>query len=645
MTENSTTLEKDTSSVSIPRDIERYLDLGVLDLLLTDHSTEKNIIWATSAYEKLGEGFGRRDEIKVAQITEEHAELLKRRAQKDKDEKTALTRVHAEVFTPAWIVKFMVDAADEAWREGRRKKSLSDGWQSYVSSNRLEITCGEAPYLVNRYDAADGSVTPIAERAGILSRKLALVNENAKTRATWVKWAKTALKSIYGYEYQGDNLLIARINVLCTMEDYLKEAGYEGFAAEEYEDLANIISWNLWQMDGLTKCVPFGKSIKDAPMPSLFDAFEEPKEEVYSDCLIYDWEKDESIKFSSIRRGSDMKFDYIIGNPPYQEEQEGDNETFAPPVYHRFMDGAYDISDKVELITPARFLFDAGSTPKAWNQKMLGDPHLKVAYYEADSSKVFPGTDIKGGVAVTYHDVDQNYGSIKTFSAFPQMNRIMKKVSAGEDNLTKIIYIQNRFNLDALYCDYPNAKKSIGSNGKDRRFEKNIFTKVSEVFSNAEIPDSIKVLGIVNNKRVWRYIPIKYVDLSHENINKWKVLIPTSNGSGALGEVLSTPLIGAPLIGFTRSFIAIGAFETESEASAALKYVKSKFCRVLLGALKVTQDNNKDVWRLIPLQDFSSSSDIDWSQSVAEIDEQLYKKYGFSPEEIEFIETHVKAMD
>ncbi len=631
-------------SVSIPNDIARFHEIGILDALLKDRTTGNNIIWGTASYEQ----FDKLSEITPEEVTGEYAGCIRRRAQKDKDEKTALTRVHAEVFTPAWIVKFMVDAADEAWREGRRKKSLSDGWQSYVSSNRLEITCGEAPYLVNRYDAADGSVTPIAERAGILSRKLAFVNENAKTRATWVKWAKTALKSIYGYEYQGDNLLIARINVLCTMEDYLKEAGYEGFAAEEYEDLANIISWNLWQMDGLTKCVPFGKSIKDAPMPSLFDAFEEPKEEVYSDCLIYDWEKDESIKFSSIRRDSDMKFDYIIGNPPYQEETEG---TSDKPIYDKFMDEAFEVSDRVELITPARFLFNAGKTPERWNKERLSDRHFKVLEYWQKSQEVFPNNDIKGGVAITYRDTNSVIGPIGAFTSYDELNSILHKVLpfVQETSLDDLIVQQNKWNLEVLYKDYPECKAQIGSSGRERRLTTSIFTTV-DVFRDKKKDGDATILGLINNKRTYRYIEPKYLDMRHDNFEKFKVIVPKSNGTGAIGEVLSTPLIGAPLIGapligFTQSFIAFGAYDNEDEAEALLKYIKTKFARTMLGTLKITQDNNKGTWINVPLQDFSSSSDIDWSQSVAELDEQLYKKYGLSPEEIEFIETHVKEMD
>ncbi|HFR3815428.1 TPA: restriction endonuclease, partial [Streptococcus suis] len=129
------------------------------------------------------------------------------------------------------------------------------------------------------------------------------------------------------------------------------------------------------------------------------------------------------------------------------------------------------------------------------------------------------------------------------------------------------------------------------------------------------------------------------------NLMKYKVLLPKSNGSGSIGEVLSTPLVGTPLVGITQSFISFGCFDNQKEADSCLKYIKTKFCRALLGTLKITQDNNKDTWKNVPIQDFTSSSDIDWTQSVAEIDAQLYKKYGLSQEEIDFIESKVKAMD
>lgn len=298
------------------------------------------------------------------------------------------------------------------------------------------------------------------------------------------------------------------------------------------------------------------------------------------------------------------------------------------------------------MIHPARFLFNAGSTPKAWNKKMLSDPHLKVVFYEQDSSKIFASTDIKGGLAISYRDATKNFGAIEVYTHFAELNQIKQKVIplSGEHSLTDIIHVQNRFNLDALYSDYPEYRIIIGSNGKDKRFRNNIFEKIP-LFSDEKKHDSdVPVFGILKNKRVWRYLPIKYLELSHPNFEKYKVLVPRANGSGAIGEVLSTPLIGEPLIGYTQSFIGIGSFDTEYEAVAAMKYVKSKFARCLLGILKITQDNDREVWRCVPLQDFTPASDIDWSASIADIDRQLYRKYGLTEEEIAFIESKVKEM-
>lgn len=139
-----------------------------------------------------------------------------------------------------------------------------------------------------------------------------------------------------------------------------------------------------------------------------------------------------------------MKFDFAIGNPPYQDTISGENETFAPPVYNKFLDSAYQIADRVEMIHPARFLSNAGSTPKEWNKKMLDDEHLKILYYEQDSSKVFGNTDIKGGVTVTYRDLTKNYGAIEVFSPYGELRSINSKVSdVSKTSIKEIIYTGN----------------------------------------------------------------------------------------------------------------------------------------------------------------------------------------------------------
>lgn len=341
-----------------------------------------------------------------------------------------------------------------------------------------------------------------------------------------------------------------------------------------------------------------------------------------------------------------VKFDVVIGNPPYQEETIGENSTFAPPIYHKFVELAYQLSDKVVLVTPARFLFNAGSTPKAWNKKMLEDKHLKVIYFEQNSSNIFPNTDIKGGVAVTYHDTKENFGAIQVFTPYKELKNITSKVFQRSTNsLSEIIFTQNRFDLEALYEDYPEYRNIIGSNGRDKRFRNNIFEKIDSFTEQIRSTDDVAIRGVIKNKRYWRYISKKYVDCNHENLDKWKVIVPRANGKGVLGEVLSTPEIIAPMQGYTQTFIGVGALSSENEAKSLLKYIKSKFLRAMLSMLKVDQHNEKDTWAKVPLQDFTISSDIDWSKSIAEIDYQLYKKYGLSEEEIQFIESKVKEME
>ena len=310
-----------------------------------------------------------------------------------------------------------------------------------------------------------------------------------------------------------------------------------------------------------------------------------------------------------------MKFDVVIGNPPYQDDIGAGSDT---PIYNYFMDNAYRISDKVCLITPARFLFNAGGTKKTWNDKMLNDEHLKVCFYEQKSSEVFPNTDIKGGVAITYRDAKQIFGKIGVFSHFTDLNDIYKKVSyelSLNGNLGDILYKFNNIN--------------ISNNKNYKKLEANIFSVLPELFSDISISE-YKVFGLLNKKRVYKK-PISNFIKDNGNLYKYKVLVPKANGSGAIGEVLSTPLIGEPLIGepligYTRTFIGFGSFDRMIEAENLLKYVKTKFARTLLGVMKVTQNNETaETWKCVPLQNFTNNSDIDWSQSIAQIDQQLYK--------------------
>lgn len=339
----------------------------------------------------------------------------------------------------------------------------------------------------------------------------------------------------------------------------------------------------------------------------------------------------------------EMKFNAVVGNPPYMLKQDATSDT---PIYHQFMELGFQLSPLATFITPGRFLFDAGKTPKEFNSKMLNDDYFKVVRYEPDSTKVFEKVDIKGGIAITMHNTNMKYGRIIRFTSHDELHTILKKVIEHKDfdSIDKLIYLQNKFNLTELYKDYPEYKTIIGSNGREKRLTTSIFNQL-DMFSSVRKNDKdLEIIGLINNNRVYRYIPKRYIE-AHENLYKYKVVIPKSNGSGAIGEVLSTPILGEPILGYTQSFIGIGAFEKEAEADAALKYVKTKFMRTMLGILKVTQDNNTDVWKFVPLQDFTSNSDIDWSQNIPDIDRQLYSKYNLSDDEIDFIEKMIKPMD
>ena len=651
---------------------------AVLDTLLKDKSTGKNIIWATDPPEELQtvmyEPVTDRFQITTQQLGLTHYEVVLPRMMKQTDTQQQRTRKKGEVFSPAWVCNKMNNALDADWfrglgageSAGQFTVELPQGWKTvetpvqfpvyegktpawvqYVQSRRLEVTCGEAPFLASRYDAATGEMIPVARRIGILDRKLRVVSENAATEDEWRKYATHAVQSTYGYEYQGDNLLLARVNLLLTYAEHLQARWQRKPTKEELQPIATIISWNLWQMDGLRLSVPGGKPQPEAEQLDFFSMFgaAEPQPPTVS-CKVKNWRKGShgtAQNFETIQEGStSMKFDYVIGNPPYQD---GDSEASRkPPVYNFFMDATYEIADKVELITPARFLFDAGQTPKAWNKKMLEDEHFKVLSYEPDASKIFVNTEIKGGVAITIRDKTKNYGAVRVFTAYKALNDIVRKVSRCETQfLDSVISSRGNYRTSEKFKeDFPDAVTRLGK-GTGNMIASNFFEKIPECYSSKTSRECVGMLSRVKNARTVCYMKREYL-IPNDFLDCYNVACPKSNGNGVFGEVLTSTEILSPNEGATDTFISIGLFESNTEAQNLQRYIKTKFFRALLGVKKVTQDNPKSVWNLIPLQNFTAHSDIDWSKSVAEIDQQLYRKYDLTADEIEFIETHVKEM-
>lgn len=342
-----------------------------------------------------------------------------------------------------------------------------------------------------------------------------------------------------------------------------------------------------------------------------------------------------------------VKFGAVIGNPPYQESIKG---TSDKQIYNIFMEIGYRISDFAVFISPGKFLFNAGKTPKTWNKKMLNDEHVYIARYESDSKNMFPNVELSSSLVITVRDTKNRFEPIKKFYHDENVRSVVSKV-VNHDNFSSIvseIFLQTKFNLDALYKDYPRTKEKLKT---EKRLITSILQTGYEFFVNKKIDDNmVKIYGNnKNGKLTSMFIDSKYVSLAGSNLSGWKVIIAATNGAaGNLGGQ-SVNIIGKPRIienntGFTQTFISIGNYQKEDEIECLEKYLRTKFARFLIGSLKATQRLNKEVFDNVPIQDFTSLSDIDWSKSIKEIDEQLFDKYGLSIEEREHIKSSIKDM-
>lgn len=280
--------------IHIEDDILQLHSMGLLKKLLQDKTTKANIIWATDAHKDLGAEYERDKEIKPELITGDHSGIIKIRARKALADRSERTKKHGEVFTPLWTCKKMNDYMDEL--------HPAKTWQKYVDARVLEITCGEAPFLCSRYDASNGEEISPQDRIGILDRKLRTVNTRTETTEDWIKWAYRALEATYGYEFQGDNLLIARINVFVTFEEQFEERLKRKMTDKECGRLVNIICWNIWQMDGLTGTIPYCKADEEHRQMSLFECMgeeAEPIKNLQPKCKVYDWRRGNSTLYKT----------------------------------------------------------------------------------------------------------------------------------------------------------------------------------------------------------------------------------------------------------------------------------------------------------------------------------------------------------
>lgn len=301
--------EIQTKKIDIQEDYLLKRD-NLLKILLQDKTTNTNILWATDSYEQKGKKFMPLAPITLDSVTGGNGRLIQPRAVKSKAEQLLRTRVKAEVFTPLSIVKQMNKASDGITR------ITKNNWQKYVALLKLEITCGEAPFIVSRYDpvASKRELLPLKKRVGFLDKKLRMVSKYCDAYDEWLRWTKIAFQNSYGYEWQGDNLLIARENLLYTFIDYYQDKFKETPSTELQKEIAEIIVWNIFQMDGLKYVIPmscktekviikgkatlFGKE-EDRIIEKLCEGCKKNKAKEHSGIYAktMDWEKDKVIRF------------------------------------------------------------------------------------------------------------------------------------------------------------------------------------------------------------------------------------------------------------------------------------------------------------------------------------------------------------
>jgi len=608
----------------------------ILSIILLDRTTGKNILWATDDYTPISS----KSQIRLSQITGSHSNRIKPRIQKQKEEQQNRTRNKAEVFTPSWICNAQNNLIDEAWfgrKDVFNSVEIVDGrvnekkwksrkikikfstdieshktWQDYVKLTRLEITCGEAPYLVSRYDTVTGKTIKLKERIGLLDRKMRVICENAANEAEFFLWATVAFQNIYGFELQGDNLLLARTNLLLSFNEYTKYFLKRSPTEEEQKKIAEIISWNLWQMDGLTFSTPF--SFPEDEHPSLFEEFN--RQENF-------WKKG----------NGKMEFDAIVGNPPYQE-MDGGGMASAVPVYQYFVENAMKSKPNfVSMIMPSRW-FSGGRGLDKFRDKMIKDKRLRCINDFLDARDCFPNVEIKGGICYflwdkNYQDdcIVSTYGSDKSVMKRPlQENdcKIFIRYNGGVEILRKTRKISQKTFLNLVSSQKPFGLRTY-VHGKNKSFEGSI-----KLYEN-------KKIGFISENEV----------LCNKTwVNKYKVYITAAYGAGEgfPHQILNKPIFGEKKSCCTETYMVIGPFESETETKNVISYIRTKYFRFMVLLIKNTQHAPASVYQFVPLQDFTPNSDIDWSKSIPEIDAQLYKKYGLSEDEIAFIEKMIRPM-
>lgn len=664
----------DYSDVAIDVLEQDILDVSpfLLDLLLQDKTTGENIVWACDDYIGYGSAYAAGKQIFPALITGANTKIIQPRIAKNKEAQRNRTRKSAEVFTPSWICRLMNDLCDEEWF-GRKNvfniptdddrdwtptaspvefelgKGKTPAWTRYVDSKRLEITCGEAPYLVSRYDTTTGEVLPIEKRIGVLDRKLRIIGENTQSETDWFFWARRAFESTYGYEYQGDNLLLARENLLFTFADYYVAKFQKSASLKLLKQIANIIAWNVWQMDGLKDCVPF--RAEQSPQLDLFADIPTCVEQ--TDCIIKDWRSKKILKFKELKGSKTMKFDFVIGNPPYQEEtaikETSNGQKRRRSIFQYLQIEADKISNiSSVLIYPAvRWIHRSGKGMQEFGINQINDPHLSNLIVYANAKDVFKEADIADGISIVakrknksetkfkyiYNYNGERFSSIQQapkeeiIPIHPNDSIPIKKISdfVKSNNLQ---YLSNSILSQKLF-------------GIESDFVEKNPKKVTRLTPDLKLDYSKKIKLLTNDKAgkagrsIWFLADRDSIPSNSELINEWQVVVSSANAGGQKRDNQLEIIDNHSAFG--RSRVALKSFKTEEEAKNFYNYAKSYIIRY---AFLMTDENLTSLAKRVP-DILNYKTDNKWINFKKNIDEQLCRLIGLTDDEFQYIVNRV----
>lgn len=676
-------LIREQNATDVKENYIKHLNNALLSILLKDKTSGKNLIWATDTYAWRGRGFGPQDHITTKAVTGKRGNVIKPRTEKSKTEKQQRIKNNAEVFTPAWICNKQNNLVDNAWfgREnvfnteiGKEWITATDKilfpeiegkrWQDYVKANRMEISCGEAPYLTSRYDTVSGDFIESKNRIGMLDRKLRVIGENVDDEQEWYEWAVIAYKSIYGFDFQGDNVLIARENLLFSFIDAYSDK-FGVLPAEEYlREISKILAWNIWQMDGLKFVIPYSCKHginRQSPLADNETAHGECEGCKKNDnanhtgiyCRIMNRSTKRTETFLSqirkktneriqgdlfIQKSNTIDFDAIVGNPPYQI-MDGGAQASSTPVYNLFVEMTEKIGPVyISVIMPSRWM-TGGKGLEKFRSDTINDKRFAKLYDYYDASVCFDNVDIKGGICYFLWNRNHN-GECDIYTVIGNKTITSRRYLVdGEDDIyirdSRLISIKNKVNArsDVSFDTIVSVMKPYGLRGD---FFKNPSKYSLPPISDEVIGNGYAVIGLDEKlHRIIKYVDKNYPFPKRDCLNDYKIFIARNYGSGELGEIPSTPILAEPGMACTETFIQIGPFSDRQQAENCFGYMKTKFFRLLVGIRKRDQGAGKNVYSLVPMQSFDKS----WT------DEELYKKYGLDSDDITFIEQAVKKYE